>query len=109
MKTYRANRKKTGNLVFVGATTLSPKRSQAVFNHSPDGFSWGFGGSEPSQLALAILLDLGVEDDMAVRFHQDFKWEFVANAPEDGFTIKEEEVRRWLEPRIKDASGAPRT
>lgn len=26
-------------------------------NHSPDGFSWGYHGSGPSQLALAILVD----------------------------------------------------
>lgn len=28
-----------------------------LFNHSPDGFAWGYGGSGPAQLALAILAD----------------------------------------------------
>lgn len=28
-----------------------------LFNHSPDGFEWGYGGSGPAQLALAILAD----------------------------------------------------
>ena len=27
------------------ATILKPDRSQAVKNHSPDGFNWGYGGS----------------------------------------------------------------
>src|SRR5262245_55620958 len=40
-----------------GIKPLSARRSQAVFNHSPDGFAWGYGGSGPAQLALAILLD----------------------------------------------------
>lgn len=35
---------------------LAPARSLAVRNHSPDGFSWGYAGSGPAQLALAILL-----------------------------------------------------
>ena len=32
---------------------LDPRHDLA--NHSPDGFSWGFSGSGPAQLALAIL------------------------------------------------------
>src|SRR5215813_14027095 len=32
-----------------------------LYNHSPDGFEWGYAGSGPAQLALAILADaLGV-------------------------------------------------
>ncbi len=34
---------------------LGPRLDLA--NHSPDGFSWGYGGSGPAQLALAILAD----------------------------------------------------
>ena len=37
---------------------LHPERSQAVKNHSPDGFNWGYGGSGPGQLTLAILLEV---------------------------------------------------
>ena len=33
-----------------------PKPSLAVNTHSPDGFSWGYAGSGPAQLALAILM-----------------------------------------------------
>jgi hypothetical protein len=28
-----------------------------LFNHSPTGFSWGYGGSGPAQLAVALLAD----------------------------------------------------
>lgn len=48
--------------VWVDDEPLSPKRSQKVWNHSPDGFNWGYGGSGPAQLALAILL-LTLEDE----------------------------------------------
>ena len=60
---------------------LSPARSQKVLNHSPDGFNWGYGGSGPAQLALAILLELEGEEK-AIESYQDFKWNFVANLPQ---------------------------
>lgn len=37
---------------------LDPKPSQKYYNHSPDGFNWGYSGSGPAQLALAIMLKL---------------------------------------------------
>ena len=36
---------------------LDPKPSQKIWNYSPTGFEWGYGGSGPSQLALALSLD----------------------------------------------------
>lgn len=67
--------------VQVDGEPLSPASSLAVFNHSPDGFAWGYGGSGPSQLALALLLHAGVDEQVAVRMHQDFKWATVATWP----------------------------
>src|SRR5204863_5783137 len=46
--------------VTMDGALLRPGRSQRVINHSPDGFAWGYGGSGPAQLALAILLAAGV-------------------------------------------------
>jgi hypothetical protein len=49
-----------------------------IDNHSPDGFSWGYGGSGPAQLALAMLAD-ALRDDRAARvLHQQFKWRHIA-------------------------------
>jgi Family of unknown function (DUF6166) len=53
-----------------------------LFNHSPTGFSWGYGGSGPAQLAVALLADTLGDDDLAVRLHQDFKFKVVACWPE---------------------------
>jgi Family of unknown function (DUF6166) len=53
-----------------------------LFNHSPTGFDWGYGGSGPAQLALALLADALGDDDRAIRLHQDFKFKVVACWPE---------------------------
>ena len=47
--------------VFKDGVLLSPQRSLQVQSHSPDGFSWGYGGSGPHQLALALLLEEGLD------------------------------------------------
>lgn len=52
-------------------------------NHSPTGFEWGYGGSGPAQLALAILADALGDDQRALRLYQHFKWEVVANLARD--------------------------
>lgn len=50
----------TGNAatreVMIDGVRLDPGPSQKIINHSPDGFSWGYGGSGPAQLALAITI-----------------------------------------------------
>lgn len=47
-------------------------------NHSPTGFEWGYGGSGPAQLALAILADALLDDQRAIKLHQPFKWKVIA-------------------------------
>lgn len=69
-------------------------------NHSPTGFAWGYGGSGPAQLALAILADAlgsGREGD-ALAFHHAFKWSRIAHIPHDsGWVVTSDEVRRFVE------------
>lgn len=61
--------------------------------HSPAGYSWGYGGSGPSDLALN-LCELGLKEigyvgprmkcwdgecyEMAYLMHQEFKWKYIA-------------------------------
>lgn len=47
-------------------------------NHSPDGFQWGYGGSGPAQLALALVADATGDDALAQRVYQSFKFKTVA-------------------------------
>lgn len=62
---------------------LPPERSELnlrldVRNHSPTGFAWGYGGSGPAQLALALLMDALGDQDMALTHYQEFKRDHVA-------------------------------
>lgn len=52
-----------------------------LVNHSPCGFAWGYGGSGPSQLALAILADFTEDDAFALSHYQAFKRLVIANLP----------------------------
>ena len=75
---------------------LSPSASQELYNHSPDGFQWGYGGSGPAQLALALLLDATSEPEIALEFYQQFKWDMVACWGE-AWSISKSEILIWLE------------
>lgn len=70
-----------------------PQR-QDVYNHSPDGFSWGYQGSGPAQLALAILCD-AIGPIEAARWHQDFKRDHIAALPAEGWTLPASLVLSW--------------
>ena len=76
-----------------------------LFNHSPNGFEWGYGGSGPAQTALAILADYLKDDDRAVLLHQKFKWDVIAKQPHGGWSIGEPMLRSWLKLHedVKDA------
>lgn len=65
-----------------------------LWNHSPDGFEWGYGGSGPAQLALAILADHLKDDERAVRLHQAFKFKVVAGLQGDSWELPAEDVER---------------
>lgn len=78
------------------ASTPLPPRND-VWNHSPDGFEWGYGGSGPAQLALAILCHVTGSDHQAAALHQRFKAAVVARLPHGTWQITEQEVWDWLE------------
>ena len=94
---YRGYRyQEAGSLVVTkDGETLSPKPSQKVFNHSPDGFQWGYSGSGPAQLALALLLDVTGDEHSAVLLHQNFKADFVAGWREK-WEITTEQIEEWI-------------
>lgn len=57
--------------VFLDGEPLDPVPSQMYWNHSPDGFNWGYNGSGPAQLALAIFLKLKGKPDGYPEFKSD--------------------------------------
>ena len=89
-----------GREVFVrskdGSEEALPVRHD-LCNHSPIGFAWGYGGSRPAQLALAMLAYL-YGDIQALRYYQSFKDDAVAGLkPDEGWEMTSEEVDRHLE------------
>jgi hypothetical protein len=80
--------------VRVDGQPLDPRPSQLVWNHSPDGFAWGYAGSGPSQLALAILLAAGLPKRLAIALHHRFKAAFLQSLPRAGFRI-DVDVEGW--------------
>lgn len=65
-------------------------------SHSPTGFEWGYQGSGPAQLSLAILAyEYG--DEIAQVWYQTFKRVSVANLPRQGFWFGSSQVVSWLQ------------
>jgi Family of unknown function (DUF6166) len=73
---YRGFRRDGGRaVVTVDGVELDPRLD--LWAHSPDGFDWGFGGSGPAQLALALLAAELSDDVRAIQVHQAYKWRVV--------------------------------
>lgn len=97
MKLFKGSRNTDQNSVTVEdngvARPLDPRFD--LRNHSPDGFEWGYGGSGPAQLALAILSEM-YSDETAQTYYQYFKEEMIAGLGQQSFTITEDMVDEWL-------------
>lgn len=84
-----------GHSVFRNEAPLDIEPSLKLWNHSPTGFSWGYFGSGPAQLALALLLDATGDAELAVRHHQSFKSQLVSKWAAE-WVITAPEIRRWV-------------
>lgn len=90
MKQYEGTRTPKGCVVTVDGKPLNPRYD--LWNHSPTGFEWGYGGSGPAQLALALLAD-AIGDDEALLYYQLFKGMEVAGWHTDHWGISEEYIK----------------
>ena len=79
---------------------LDWESSLEVRNHSPTGVEWGYPGSGPSQLALAILLAL-VDRDVALIHYQEFKRQIIVPLDHDSWTIAVRDVLDWVEGQAR--------
>jgi len=81
--------------VLLNDEILNAHYSQRIMNHSPDGFNWGYGGSGPAQLSLAILLEyLPIKEALSI--YQDFKFSVVAGFPQTNFS-KDIDLRQLIQ------------
>lgn len=72
--------------VWLFGKELFPDASLKIRNHSPAGFSWGYGGSGPAQLALAICIEL-FGPERAQEIYQEFKFKYIATLPQQDFEV----------------------
>ena len=95
MKQYEGRREGYAVTVTVDGRRLNPRWD--LWNHSPTGFEWGYGGSGPAQLALAILADHCGDDRQAFNFHHRFKWAVIAELPRRSWTLTNQEIDQVLQ------------
>jgi hypothetical protein len=100
MKTYIGIRQDGPGscIVTVRDTELDGRRKKLpprldLFNHSPTGFEWGFAGSGPAQLALALLADALGDDARALRLHQQFKFRYIAQFKDGHWMLTDGHIR----------------
>ena len=65
-------------------------------DHSPTGFEWGYGGSGPSQLALAVLVEVTGDEGYACARYMDFTDGIIASLPFAGWSLSAETVTEWV-------------
>jgi len=115
MRTYTGERIKASNVKVTyqdsgllkevrGVKDLTILPSQEIENHSAF-FNWGYGGSGPAQLALALVYDAIKQENptlslMEVRgkalyHYQDFKWAYVMGW-DDTWEITSKDIVNWL-------------
>ncbi|WP_312909961.1 DUF6166 domain-containing protein [Natronosalvus caseinilyticus] len=63
---------------------------------------WGYGGSGPAQLAIALLAH-AVDDEAACDHYQRFKRDVVAELPEKGWALRAADLDAWYEEVSADA------
>ncbi len=94
MKTYTGHRTEDGCAVVVSdgdaGRGLDPRFD--LRTHSPTGFDWGYGGSGPAQLALALAADVLGDDEAALGVYQRLKFRVVGRLPGHGWTLTEAEL-----------------
>jgi len=109
---YRGVRWPDRCVVLVDGKPLAPRND--LFDHSPSGFEWGYGGSGPAQLALALLADHFVHRPAAMRVAKRILGIHAAIDPTPAedyvFAVTSDELAIRLHQRLKTSlvGGLPR-
>ncbi len=76
--------------------TPRPLDPRFDLRQAADGMNWGYGGSGPAQLALALAADVLGDSEAALAVHRRLKSRLVAALPRDGWALTEEQVRQAI-------------
>ncbi len=97
MKTYKGTRDRSVTVYPESGDSYPLPWRLDLWNHSPTGLNWGYGGSGPAQLALAMLADHLGKDEVAVHLHQQFKWNVISVLPiDEPWEISSQQIASWL-------------
>jgi hypothetical protein len=98
MKVYHGTKTEHGAAVLVEEDgefrALDPRHDLRC--HSPDGFSWGYSGSGPAQLALALAADVLGDAEKAQDLYQQLKFKLIGGLSDEGWVLTEERIRSTL-------------
>jgi hypothetical protein len=94
MKLYRGRRTARGCEVTVNGEPLDPRLDLRTF--SDQGFEWGYDGSAPRQLALAILADHFSDVRTALDHHERFRLNWVIGMRDDEWSLTGADIDRAL-------------
>jgi Family of unknown function (DUF6166) len=93
MKVYEGSRSLEGAIVTVDGKPLPPRYD--LRRLSKAGFEWTYEGAGPAQLALALLADHVGDDQAALREHERFMREVVANL-DNAWRLTSEDIEAAL-------------
>lgn len=106
MSVYAGTRQDGDVIVTVDGAEL-PMRLDLV-DHSPAGFAWGYAGSGPSQLALAILAYELRDDALALALYMPFKDSVVSGFDGDAWVLRSEAIQTWVSRGNETKRGGER-
>jgi hypothetical protein len=104
MKTYTGYRQRDGHghpaaftvIVHESGQPARPLDLRHDLRHHSSEFNWGYGGSGPAQLALALAADVLGDDEAAQDVYQRLKFRVVGRLPEDGWSLTENQLRNAI-------------
>ena len=77
-----------------------------IRNHSPAGFEWGYAGSGPAQLALALVADACGKRLAVAPIYQRVKAKIVAGLPHEGWVLTQEQIKAAVEAARREVGEA---
>jgi hypothetical protein len=105
MKVYKGLRTSEEIMVWIeeeGARSPAPlPMRNDIRNHSPDGPNWGYGGSGPAQLALALMCQV-TDRFIAEQIYQHFKFKVVAGWKTDSWVLTKGQLQQWVDRHIAE-------
>jgi len=95
MKTYKGLRGAEGCLVTVDGAPLDPRHD--LRRYSEGSFEWGYDGTGPRQLALAILAEHFGDSTRALDYHRVFAETVIAELKSDEWTLTADAIQQAID------------